>query len=129
MKIWNSYGSEHSHNLVMIGHFKEVADAKEAIRIIDEIEGYIRESGDDHRDETRYSDKMLDLLTKVNFHSVQPFELQQFSYEYSKKIEEKKIILTTDEIDISAYLKVMVDCGARVEVYSAHNYKDTGEGR
>lgn len=129
MKIWNNYGSEHSHNLVMIGYFQEIESAKEVIRVIDEIENYIKKSGDDHRDATRYSEKMLDLLTKIRFHSVLPSELHQFAYEYSKRLEDQKIVLTTDEIDISAYMKLMVDYGAKVEIYSAHDYKDTGEGR
>jgi Family of unknown function (DUF6375) len=32
MKIWNSYGSEHSARIVMIGRFKDVASAKKAKR-------------------------------------------------------------------------------------------------
>lgn len=30
MKIWQGYGSEHSMNLVMIGHFKSPKDATHA---------------------------------------------------------------------------------------------------
>jgi len=37
--------------------------------------------------------------------------------------------LTTEEFDISAFLKVMFSEGARIEVYSAHNYPDTAYGR
>jgi hypothetical protein len=37
MKIWKGYGSEHSMNLVMIGHFKEACDAREAKRLIDQL--------------------------------------------------------------------------------------------
>ena len=29
MKLWTSYGAEHSLNLVIIGDFKEVVDAEE----------------------------------------------------------------------------------------------------
>jgi hypothetical protein len=38
-------------------------------------------------------------------------------------------VLTTEEYDISAFLKVMFLNGARIEVYSAHDYKDTAHGR
>jgi len=41
MKIWNSYGSEHSAKLVMIGHFKDVASAESAKKLIDEIATFI----------------------------------------------------------------------------------------
>ena len=30
MKIWYQHGSEHSANLVMIGHFKDASDATKA---------------------------------------------------------------------------------------------------
>jgi len=36
---------------------------------------------------------------------------------------------STDEIEVSALLKILLDKGARVEVYSAHVYPDTEYGR
>ncbi|EUA59807.1 hypothetical protein I550_2955 [Mycobacterium intracellulare 1956] len=36
-------------------------------------------------------------------------------------------MITTDESDVQALLKVLLDGGARVEVYSAHDYPDTAE--
>jgi len=129
MKIWNSYGSEHSANLVMIGRFKETSDAKEAKEAIERIEKYISQTGDDHRHATRYSEEMLDLLTELRVNSIQPAELEQFSFQPRLELKSNEIVLTTDEMDISAYLKVFVDKGARVEVYSAHDYNDTGFGR
>ena len=52
MKVWNGYGSEHSMNLVIVGHFKEVRDAEKAKELIDllteqvnaEPEAYQREA-------------------------------------------------------------------------------------
>ena len=129
MKIWNNYGSEHSANLVMIGHFEKVSDAQKAKDVIDKIEQYIKDSGDDHRNATRYSEGMLEFLDNIKFYSVQPSEIEQFAYQYRTELKEKDIILTTDEMDVSGYLKLLVDYGARVEVYSAHVHKGTGEGR
>ena len=40
-------------------------------------------------------------------------------------LEEDTLVLRTDDIEISAVLKIMVENGARVEVYSAHTYTDT----
>jgi translation initiation factor 2B subunit (eIF-2B alpha/beta/delta family) len=45
------------------------------------------------------------------------------------KVEGSKVILTTDESDVSAFLKVMFDQGARIEIYSAHSHPDTEYGR
>lgn len=129
MKIWNSYGSEHSANLVMIGRFRDVASAKNAKDIIDKMTAFMMDSEDDHEDAVSYSRAALDFLRKVNFYSVGPAELFQFRYDVASEQKGNKVIITTDELDVSAFLKVLIDQGARVEVYSAHVYPDTGEGR
>ena len=134
MKIWYQHGSEHSANLVMIGHFEKVADATKAKEIIDALTKQVsaEESGGTrtmgHQSE-RYGDAMLDLLGKLNIGSIGPSELEQFAYEVDIKAEGNDLVLTTEEVDISAFLKVMFLKGARVEVYSAHDYPDTAHGR
>jgi hypothetical protein len=134
MKVWQLFGSEHSANLVMIGRFKEVGDATKAKEIIDSIIEQVRADEEAGRikigDQTdRYSRGMLDLLGKVEVHSIGPAELEQFAYEVTLKVESNAIVLTTEEIDVSAFLKVLLDKGARVEVYSAHDYPGTEHGR
>jgi hypothetical protein len=129
MKIWNSYGSEHSANLVMIGSFKDVASAKRAEQIIDRIVEFMTDSEDDHEDADRYSDAALALLSSLNTASLRPAELAQFRYDVNSKREKDRIVITTDEYDVSGFLKILIDAGARVEVYSAHIYPDTGFGR
>ena len=129
MKIWNGYGSEHSANLVMIGRFRDVASAKHAKAMIDEITTFMMDSEDDHEGAESYSDAALDLLRKMKFYSVAPAELFQFRYDVGSELKENKIVIKTDELDVSAFLKLLIDQGARVEIYSAHEYPDTGEGR
>lgn len=124
MKIWNSYGSEHSANLVMIGKFKDASSAEEAKAVIDEITEFMSSSENDHREADSYSDEVLELLRKVKFHSVAPSELHQFIYDVRSELKGDQVIVTTDEIDISGYMKLMIDKGARVELYSAHDYPD-----
>jgi len=127
MKIWNSYGFEHSANLVMIGKFKDAASAEKAKAVIDEITVFMANSPDDHRDADRYSDGALALLQRVGFHSVAPAELHQFIYDIRAELKGDQVVITTDELEISAFLKLMIDKGARVEVYSAHDYPDLSE--
>jgi hypothetical protein len=134
MKIWYQHGSEHSANLVMIGHFENATDATKAKEIIDTLTNQLREeeaSGTRTvgQPSERYGEAMLDLLGRLNVASIGPRELEQFLYDVSMNIEGSKIILTTEEVDISAFLKVMVDQGARIEVYSAHDYPDSEYGR
>lgn len=134
MKIWYGHGSEHSMNLVMIGHFREAASAAEAKQIIDQLTEQVMSDAQaglmeigEHSD--RFTVPMLKLLQDVRIHDVGPLEVEQFGYDFSVKVDGDKIVLTTDESDVSAFLKVLLDKGARVEVYSAHEYADTEYGR
>jgi hypothetical protein len=118
----------------MIGRFKELGDAAKAKQIVellteqviaDEQAGLIKIG--DRAD--RYTDAMLNLLRKLNVYSIDSPELEQFAYDVTIKVKNNELILTTDEIDVSAFLKVLINKGARIEVYSAHEYPDTEYGR
>ncbi len=134
MKIWYQHGSEHSANLVMIGHFENATEAKKAKEIIDALTKRVAE---DENNGTlvvgspsgRYGTEMLDLLGRLNVASIGPGELEQFAYEVKVMVEGNKVVVTTDEFDIAAFLKVMFLRGARIEVYSAHHHPDTAHGR
>ncbi len=134
MKIWNQHGSEHSANLVMIGHFADATDAAKAKEIIDELTKQVTADQDAGTivlgsPSTRYGKQMLDLMARLNIMSIGPQELEQLLYEVRVEVEGSKVVLTTDESDVSAFLKVMLDQGARIEVYSAHAHPDTDYGR
>lgn len=134
MKLWFGYGSEHSSNLVMIGRFKKSADASRVHEIIERITDQVlaeeREGSIDIGGSTdRYPESIRELLNEANLFTITPAELGQFAYEVTLKVENREVILTTEEIDVSAFLKVLIDNGARVEVYSAHHYPGTGHGR
>lgn len=134
MKIWYQHGSEHSANLVMIGHFEDAIEATQAKEIIDALTEQVAEDQEKGTlvlgsPSERYGKEMLDLLGSLNVASIGPGELEQFAYEVNVNVEGKKVIVTTDEFDIAAFLKVLFLRGARIEVYSAHNYPGTGHGR
>lgn len=134
MKIWYQHGSEHSANLVMIGHFEDISGATKAKEIIESLtEQVLKEVDNDTlvlgRPPERYGKEMLDLLGHWNVASIGSQELEQFAYEADIKTEQEKTVITTEEVDISAFLKVMFHLGARIEVYSAHDYPDTEYGR
>jgi hypothetical protein len=125
MKIWTNQGSEHSANLVMIGRFKTVESAVAAKAKIDEITEFIcNRAGDDLESSDRYPPDVIELFRRLNMFTIAPQELQQFRYDVSVTSKENEIRLSTDEYDISAFLKLLVDGGAKVEVYSAHDYPD-----
>src|SRR5215212_1315693 len=112
MKLWYQYGSEHSANLVMIGHFKDETEAAKVKEIIDALSEQVADDQQQGRlvigsPSERYGDKMLDLLMRLNIGSIGPGELEQFAYNVQVKVDSNKIVVTTDELDIAAFLKVM----------------------
>jgi hypothetical protein len=118
----------------MIGHFEDATEATKAKEIIDALTEQVAEDQSKGTlvlgsPSERYGKEMLDLLGRLNVASIGPQELEQFAYEATVKAEGSNIVLTTEEIDISAFLKVMLQLGARIEVYSAHDHPGTGDGR
>ena len=134
MKIWYQHGSEHSANLVMIGHFEDATKATKVKEIFDTLSEQVAKDQDKGTvvvgsPSERFGKEMLDLLMRLNIGSLGPQELEQFAYEVRVKVEGCDVVLTTEEIDISAFLKVMFHHGARIEVYSAHDHPGTARGR
>ena len=134
MKVWYGYGSEHSMNLVMIGRFKDTDSAHTAKEVIEQLTAQLEadvkaglmEVGDLAEG---FTDGMVATMTKVRIHHIGPAEIEQLGYEVSLEVENNEVVITSEESDVSAYLKILIDNGARVEVYSAHDYPGTGHGR
>ena len=132
MKLWYGFGSEHSMNLVMIGHFKDVRSAEKAKEVIERISKQATldsESGQiGYGGETRrFSEAMIALFSELKLYSLGSIELEQFTYDVHIKHDRDKLVFTTDESDVSAFIKILVEHGARVEVYSGDCYPDSSE--
>ena len=108
----------------MIGTFKDVTAAKKTMEAIYAIREYLDTTGEEYDEADRYSDGLLALLKKIHCHSVSPSELEQFRMDIQPQQEGAKVVITTDEIDVSAFLKLLIDHGAKVLVYSAHDHPD-----
>jgi len=127
VKIWIGHGSEHSANLVMIGRFSSAGEAEAVKRVLDQLVDAVNDEIEDGTIEIgepadRYSDAMRALLQAVSIYDVGPAELEQFGYDVSVSVDGRDLVLRTDETNVLAYLKVLLDKGARVEVFSAHRH-------
>jgi septation ring formation regulator EzrA len=129
MKLWYGYGSEHSNNLVMIGHFESVEDAEETLEQINHLIEILPNMVDIDNIPNRFEEEIYDLLRKEKIYNLGPTDLEQFLYETHTKIADNKIILTTEELEVSAFMKLMINKGAKVEIFSAHDYPDAEYGR
>lgn len=106
-------------NLVMIGRFKDAGAAEAAKDAIEELQQYFMEQEPDGE---TYSREVIELLGKLQVHTIGSAELDQFRYEFSINTAQEKVIIKTDEVDVSALWKVLIDRGAKVEMFSAHDY-------
>lgn len=129
MKIWNGYGSEHSMNLVMIGHFKSSKDAEQTHKVIEKLSDELSGKIDIGTNRKRFGDDVMKILREIECYILSPTDLEDFLYDIRTRVEGDKIILTTDEIDVSAFFKLMIDKGAKVEMFSAHDYPNEKYGR
>lgn len=129
MKIWKSYGSEHSANLVMIGRFKDEASAEKALEAIEKVTELMGTIPDSDRDSRRFPDEALEVLRECNAFNLSPAELEQFIFGVHPSLEGTQINIRTDEPDLSAFMKLMVDFGARVEVYCASDYPELSQAK
>ena len=129
MKVWWGYGSEHSMNLVMIGHFKTVHDASDVHKLIDKLTEGLDGKVEVGSEETRFRRDVMDVLGRLDCYMLSPSELEQFFYESHVRTDGSKLVIETEEQDVSAFLKLLVTKGARVEVFSAHDYPGSGYGR
>ncbi|MXW81898.1 MAG: hypothetical protein F4246_09455 [Rhodothermaceae bacterium] len=125
MKIWKSYGSEHSMNLVMIGSFKKEDDAEKVEEELRFLFEEIRSLDDSEVFRDRFSDDVKKLLYSKEIYCLMPQELEQFQYDHSFERDGKKIRYWTDEWDVSAALKIMLTGGAKVEIFSGDNYRES----
>jgi hypothetical protein len=116
-------------NLVMIGHFKSTEDSKKTYRLIEQLtEGLINKI-DVGSQRDRFDEGVMDLLKETKCYNLSPIELEQFLYDISTRLDKENIIITTDESEVSVFLKLMIENGAKIEIYSAHDYPDTDYGR
>lgn len=127
MKIWSGYGSEHSMNLVLIGRFKRVQDAEKVEKVINKLSAQASKDEShsisfDAPEEQRFSKDMLSLLGSLNLNILGPADLGQLVSDHDLRRKGDRITVTTDEAEVSAFVKLFVEAGAKVEVFSAHHY-------
>ena len=127
MKIWNGYGSEHSMNLVLIGRFKRAQDAEKVEKDIKKLSD--QASKDDSYslafagpEDQRFSEDMLLLMRSLKLNTLGPTDLSQLLSDHQLEREGDQITITTDEAEVSAFMKLFIEAGAKVEVFSAHDY-------
>lgn len=130
MKVWRGYGTEHSMDLKLIGHFASDSEAREARDAIDILTKAAEQERDDGRLEYGeppeiFSNRLLEAMSGTGVHSLGHADVEQFLYDAHVEAEGTEVVVRTEEIDVLAYVKVLIAKGARVEIYSMHDYNSS----
>ena len=130
MKVWKNFGSEHSMNLVLLGSFNSAESAKDAYELLERCREEAQDTdlftvtGWDEPISKRFSDAQREFLKEFELFELGALELEQFAYDVSVILKDDKIRVWTDEVDVSAYIKVLLKYGAKIEVFSAHDHPE-----
>lgn len=119
-------------DLVLIGRFETVSGAEaamermEALKVLAEAEW----SDDDwRRQDERMTDSLRDELTKLKLYELGRPDVDIYAFEHSIKRDGASVRIWTEESEVQGFLKVLINLGARVEVFSRHNWNEDGTPR
>lgn len=132
MRIWHSYGSEHSMNLVLIGRFQSLSAAEaatERMKVLQELADAQWSDDDWRRQDDRMDEAVIARLRELELYDFSRTDLDMFAFDHSVEHHDTTLRIRTDESEVQGFLKVFIDLGARVEVFSAHAWNDDGTPR
>jgi hypothetical protein len=131
MKVWKSYGSEHSYRLVLIGRFQDettAAGVEDKITKLQEAVPNLPEPSWE-RENDRFPDELHDLLSDLKVWDLTRSEIQGMAYDFSVSRKGDTIEIHGDDADVQGFIKLMIAKAAKIEIFSAHDWNDDGERR
>jgi hypothetical protein len=132
MRIWHSYGSEHSMDLVLVGKFETVSGAEAAIEQMEALKALAQAewSDDDwRRQDERMPDSLAAELRKLKLYEMGRSDVDIYYFDHSVERSGSIVRVWTEESEVQGFLKVLIRLGARVEVFSRHHWNEDGTPR
>lgn len=133
MKVWIGFGSEHSMDLVIIGRFESYAKAETAVETVERLRELAESEWPDDfswdPQDARMTQGVRDELNELGLYIMGRGDINHFAFDHSVTRDGAEVCITTEEIDIQGFVKVLLELGAKVEIYSAHNWNDDGTPR
>ena len=104
----------------MIGCFQSVENAQEVADLFKRLASGLTNHIEVGEPIFRYSPEVKNVLKELDCFCLRPHELEQFLmiHEGEIQVEGKKIVVRTDEDDVSAFFKLMFYHGAKIELFS-----------
>ena len=130
MKIWNGFGSEHSYSLVLVGHFANQENADEAADAFERMRQIAAEQLPEDTWENRsnrFDESLRQALASMSIYDFGKSDVDNFWYEHSVRKDQRVLVIDTDESEIQGFIKLLLKYGARIEIYSSHEWTEDGE--
>jgi len=118
MKIWKSFSCEHSDKLRITGKFKTIEDAKSAENAFNDL----LQIHNRQEDKTQITKELRAMMDKHDVY-LNPGAENDFDFLYAIKANGKQIVVETDDFAVGALSQVFIRFGAKVEIYSRHDYE------
>lgn len=120
-------------DLILIGKFETVSGAEAAIERMKDLEVLAESMRDEEDDWGRQEEhmpmKLIDELNRLKQYNMGRNDVDIFAYEHSVERKGTSVHIWTDESEIQGFLKVLINLGARVDVFSRHDWNEDGTPR
>ena len=100
MRIWHSYGSEHSMDMVLVGTFESVSGAEAAIERMEALKALAEaEWSDDNwrRQDEHMPDTVVDELRKLKLYEMGRSDVDIYAYEHAVERKGSTVRVRTEE--------------------------------
>lgn len=119
-------------DLVLIGTFETVTSAEAAVErmeILKRVAEAEWEDDDWRRPDERMPDAIAEELRRLNLYEMGRTDVDIYAFEHSVERTGATVRVWTEESEVQGFLKVMLNLGARVEVFSRHHWNEDGRPR
>lgn len=129
MKIWKEFGTEHSNRFVMKGEFKSIEKATHVHHLFEHLTEKLADKVEYADGQNRFTDEVQSILSSLEIFNLSPEELECFIMDHRLSIEDSTVYLETQEREITAFFKIFLGHGAKVEAYSEHDFPDSEDSK
>lgn len=119
-------------DLVLIGKFETVTSAEAAVERMEILKRLAEaEWADDdwRRPDERMPDAIAEELRRLNLYEMGRTDVDIYAFEHSVTRTGATVRVWTEESEVQGFLKVLLNLGARVEVFSRHDWNEDGSPR
>jgi hypothetical protein len=119
-------------DLILVGTFETVTGAEAAIERMEALKALAEAEWSD--DDWRRQDEFLpgslwDELKKLELYQMGRWDVDIYAYDHTIERQGSTVRVWTEESDVQGFLKVLIDLGGRVEVFSRHHWNEDGTPR